>query len=46
MFRKLTFIILISAVMFSGCAYFNTFYLAKKNFSDAEVLRKREKGKV
>lgn len=37
---------LIVSFIFTGCAYFNTFYMAKKNFSDGEVLRKRDKGKV
>ena len=30
----------------SGCAYFNTFYLAQKNFKDAERQRIRENGVI
>ncbi len=26
----------------SGCAYFNAFYLARKNFNDGERFRKRD----
>ncbi|HDY87110.1 MAG TPA: tetratricopeptide repeat protein, partial [bacterium] len=29
-----------------SCAYFNTFYLTKKNFNDGEFQRLREKGKL
>jgi tetratricopeptide (TPR) repeat protein len=45
-FIALTVTALIISFDFTGCAYFNTFFLAKKNFSDGEVLRKRDKGKV
>jgi len=40
----LTFILVIC--LFTGCAYFNTFYLAKKNFNDAERQRLRDNGIV
>ncbi len=29
-----------------GCAYYNTFYLAKKNYNDAERQRQKDKGTV
>ena len=40
----LTFILVIC--LFTGCAYFNTFYYAKKNFNDAERQRLRDNGVV
>ena len=33
-------------VLMGGCAYFNAFYLAKKNFRDAENLRSRKETDV
>jgi len=40
-----SFIILILCLL-AGCAYFNTFFLTKKNFKDAEYQRLRENGVV
>lgn len=34
--------LLLAGVGFSGCAYFNTFYLAQRNYNDAERLRNRD----
>ncbi len=45
MLRILATVFLILSLL-SGCAYFNTFYLAKKNFNDAERIRNRDKGVV
>jgi len=41
----LSFFILLSGMIFaSGCAYFNTFYLARKNFNNGEYKRRSDKG--
>jgi TolA-binding protein len=34
-------LILMGLSLITGCAYFNTFYLARKNFNDAERLRRK-----
>ncbi len=45
--RKLSVIVLLLVVLTStGCAYFNTFYLAKKNYNTAERQRLKDKGAV
>ncbi|MFC1692219.1 tetratricopeptide repeat protein [Candidatus Latescibacterota bacterium] len=38
------FMLLVS--FFTGCAYFNSYYLAQKHFKDAEYQRKRDNGAV
>ncbi|MFC1538289.1 tol-pal system YbgF family protein [Candidatus Latescibacterota bacterium] len=43
--RKI-FTLIVLIITFSGCAYFNTFYLAKKNFNEAEKKRLDNKGVV
>ena len=42
MTRTLVYLLLLVGMSLSGCAYFNTFYLAKKNFNDGERFRKRD----
>jgi len=41
-FFKITAIALAIMLLFSGCVYFNTFYLAKKNFNEAESKREKQ----
>jgi len=43
--RRVLWLTLLVAIMLSssGCVYFNTFYLARKNFNQAESSRKKEK---
>jgi TonB family protein len=41
-FFKLTAIVISITLLFSGCVYFNTFYLAKKNFNEAEDRREKQ----
>jgi len=45
MIRLLT-IIFLFVFSLSGCAYFNTFYLAQRNFKDAERQRIRDNGEI
>ncbi len=39
-------LVLIAALLFSGCVYYNTFFLARKNYRRAEKIRKKEGGDV
>ena len=34
--KRMAVLLILGALVFSGCAYFNTFYNAKKQFGDAE----------
>jgi len=36
------FMMIVGVFMLSGCAYFNSFYLAQRNFKDGERFRKRD----
>ena len=45
MIRTLLLILLIFSLL-SGCVYFNTFYLAQKNFKNAEIQRIRDNGAI
>ncbi len=40
--RLFVYLALLLGMSLSGCAYFNTFYLARKNFNDGERFRKRD----
>ncbi len=40
--RKCSILILAAALLGSGCVYYNTFFLAKKNFKEAESDRKKK----
>ncbi len=39
-------VVILLVVLLSGCAYFNAFYLASKNFRDAEHERRKNNGEV
>ena len=44
---RILFILICCSLLFAcGCAYFNSYYLAQRNFKDAERLRERDNGIV
>ena len=45
MLKKYIFIIILSTLILSGCVYYNTFFNAKKYFTEAQDIGLKEDGK-
>ena len=43
--KKYVILVLVSLILFSGCAYFNTFYNAKKHFNEAQEIPLDQNGR-